>query len=353
AYEALKNIAETNDFELMVTDRQGLPFYKNLLQRRMGFVTGALIFILALYLLSSFVWFINITGNHNVSKNRILLTAARHGVYQGAAKWKFSRTEVENAMLRDIAELSYVQLDISGVKANIKVVEKILPHTDITGPCHMIAAKDGVVEDVLVLEGEANTKPGTVVARGDILISGIIFPKVETNEAGKPDENTEPYEVRARGMVKARVWYEGYGECRLRTDKKVYTGRKQNVIYLETPWHNFLLKGVREANYKFYVSRVKRTAFTTPAGKFGFYRIKMMEQAVKTAEYSETQAVDIARDRAMNNLARKMKEPQKITDSRVEILSSPSDPILRVKVGVETIEDIAEAKPIQTAENGN
>lgn len=353
AYEALKNIAEGNDFEITVTERQGLPFYKNLVKRRLGFVVGALIFIMALYLMSSFIWFVNISGNHNVSKNRIMLTAAKYGVYQGAAKWHFTRSEVESAMMRDIAELSYVQIDISGVRANIKVVEKILPRKDITGPCHMVAQKDGVVEDVLVLEGEANTSPGKVVGKGDILISGVIFPKVEVDEAGKPEENTEAYEVRARGVVKARVWYEGYGECRIRNEKKVDTGRKNTVLYLETPWRNFLLKGAREANYPLYTSKTSRTTFSTPVGKFGFYRIKIKEQAIHSTEHSEEQAVEIARNRAMQVLTKKMGEAQKITDSRVDILSSPSDPILRVKVGVETIEDIAEALPIQSSRNGN
>lgn len=355
AYDALKGIADDNDFQLDVTERQGLPFYKNLLKRRIGFVTGALIFILALYLMSSFIWFVNISGNQKVSKNRIMLTAAKYGVYQGAAKWNFSRTEVESAMLRDIAELSYVELDISGVKANIKVVEKILPRSDITGPCHMVASKDGVVEDVLVLEGEANTSPGKVVGKGDILISGIVFPKIRAeepetefnNEAGISNENNEAYKVRARGIVKARVWYEGYGECRLRSEKKVFTGRKKLVLYLETPWRNFLIKGAREASYPLYSSEAKRTSINTQLGKFGFYRVKLREQVIQATEHSEQEAVEIARNRAMKILTKKMGDTQKITDSRVDILSSPSDPILRVKVGVETVEDIAVALPIE------
>ncbi len=81
--------------------------------------------------------------------------------------------------------------------------------------------------------------------------------------------------------------------------------------------------------------------------------MKIKEQAIKTTEYSEEQAVEIARSRAMKILTERMKETQKITDSRVDILSSPSDPILRVKVGAETIENIAVAQPIQTGRNGN
>jgi similar to stage IV sporulation protein len=353
AYEALKNIAEDNNFELTVTDRAGLPFYKNLLKRRLGFIMGAIIFILALYLMSSFIWFVNVSGNNTVSKDRIMHAAAKYGVYQGAAKWHFSRSEVEKAMLRDIEELAYVQLDISGVKANVKVVEKILPRQDIIGPCHMVSLKDGVVVDVLVLEGQPNCTPGTVVGKGDILISGVVFPPAEAGESGTATSINEPYTVRARGMVKARVWYEGYGECKLRNEKKVYTGHKQTMLGLETPWRNFVLKGSRDSSYKIYSSDTYRRSWSTSAGKFGLYWVKRREQAVKTTEHSEAQAVELARDRAMKALTRQLGETQRITDSRVDVLSSPSDPILRVKVGVETIEDIAVAKPIESSINGN
>lgn len=353
AYEALQSIATEHNYDIAVLERQGLPFYKNLLKKRMGFVSGALIFILALYLMSSFVWFVDISGNHNVSKNRLLLTAAKYGVYQGAAKWNFSRTEVEKSILRDIGELAYVELDITGVRARIKVVEKIFPRSEITGPCHIVARTGGVVEDVLVLEGQASVRPGSIVARGDILISGIIFPEIKTAEAGETDNNNEAYEVRARGTVKARVWYEGYGECRVRTETKVFTGRKRTVVYLETPWRTFMLRGGRSYDYSHYAKKVRREVVNTPAGKFSLCRLQMQEQKIKAAEYSEPDAVDIARDRAMQVLNRKLGEAQKITDSRVDILSSPSDPILRVKVSVETIEDIAVAQPIQSGRNGN
>lgn len=88
--------------------------------------------------MSSFVWFVEVNGNKKMETSKIMLTAAKYGVYQGAAKWNFSRTEVEKAMRRDLAQLSYVKLDIHGVKARIEVVEKILPRKDIAGPCHLV-----------------------------------------------------------------------------------------------------------------------------------------------------------------------------------------------------------------------
>lgn len=354
--KALQSMSEENGYELDITEKQGLPFYHNLFRRRMGFFTGALIFILALYIMSSFIWFVEVCGNKKVEPSKILLTAAKHGVYQGAAKWNFSRIEVEEAMLRDLKELSYVKLDIRGVKARLQVVEKILPKTDISGPCHIVATRDGVIEEVLALEGQASVKTGDVVKKGDILISGVVFPEkspyIVTNEE-EEDEEPEPYTVRARGQVNARVWYEGYGECRLHEEKLVISGRRLSKMYIETPWKTVFVKGPREKNYDLYEQEIKKRIVKSPAGEFGFFRVELKEKIKKTRDFTEKEAVKIARERAMKTLSRKMGKNLKITESRVDILSRPSDPILRARISVETIEDIATSQPINISPNSN
>lgn len=356
--KALQSISEENNYELDVREKQGLPFYRNLFRRRMGFFTGALIFILALYIMSSFVWFVEVDGNKKVESSKILLTAAKHGVYQGAAKWNFSRIEAEEAMLRDLGELSYVKLDIRGVKARIQVVEKILPKTDISGPCHIVATRDGVIEEVLALDGQANVKPGDVVKKGDILISGVVFPEkspyiVSNDEEEKEEEQEEPYTVRARGQVKARVWHEGYGECRLHEEKLVLSGRKLRKIYIETPWKTFLVKGQREKTYNLYEQKIKKRIVKSPLGDFGFFQVELKEKIKKTRDFTEKEAVKLAQERAMKTLARKMGDNTKISESRVDILSRPSDPILRARISVEAIEDIATTQPINISPNSN
>ncbi len=354
--KALQSMSEENGYELDITEKQGLPFYRNLFRRRMGFFTGALIFILALYIMSSFVWFVEVYGNQKVEPSKILLTAAKHGVHQGAAKWNFSHIEVEEAMLRDIKEISYVKLDIRGVKARIQVVEKILPKTDISGPCHIVATRDGVIEEVLALDGQASVKPGDVVKKGDILISGVVLPTKSpyiVSSAEEQEEEPQPYMVRARGQVKARVWYEGYGECRLHEEKLVMSGRKLSKIYIETPWKTLFVKGPREKTYDFYEQEVNKRIVKSPAGEFGFFRVEMKEKIKETRDFTEKEAVKIARERAMKTLSKKMGKNLKITESRVDILSRPSDPILRARISVETIEDIAIAQPINIYPNSN
>ena len=353
-YEALKEIADENGFILVVTGKEGLPFFKKIAQRRLGFIVGGLIFVTALYLMSSFIWLIELSGNKNVKSNSIISTAARHGVYKGAAKWSFSRSEVEEAILRDISELTYVKLDIQGVKLNIQVVEKVFPGEEINGPCHMVASKDGVVEEILVLDGQASVKEGDVIAKGDILISGIVFPQKSPYVEQKEDAEEEaPYLLRARGKVKARVWYEGYGECKILTEKTVLSGREINKVLLETPWKEFILKGRRESGFPLSQQKVTGKKIKTPLGNFGIRRLVIEEQIKESIRYSESEAIEIAREKALEHLEARSGKAVDKKALKTEILSLPSDPVLRIKASMETIEDIAVARAIKTGENGN
>lgn len=344
-FNALQSISAEGGFELEATRRQGLPFFKQVLKRRMGFLAGALFFVAALYFLSSFIWFIEVSGNRVVGEERILDNARRLGVYSGVTKWSFSAREVEDALLRDISEISYVRINIKGVKARIEIVEKVLPTQEITGPCHIVAVRDGVVDDILVLNGQAAVKPGDVVVKGDILISGLLDPPsspyVPESEEEKINKKASP--VRARGSVMAQVWYEGYGECAMMSEKLVLTGEKSHMAYIEAPWRKLVIKKATEFAMSQNSTAVK--TFNTPWGECSLVLVTAMEQSVQREEHSENEAVNIARERALKNLAELLNTTQPFNDCRVEVLSSPSDPILRVKVAVEIIEDIGQPQP--------
>lgn len=346
-FSALKEIAEENGFELEVRHRRGLPFFRTIIRRRMAFIGGGALFIVAMYLLSSFVWSVDVGGNKTVSREKIIVAAARHGVYPGAAKWAFSRSEVERALLQEVDELSYVRLDLKGVKAHIKVVEKIVPLQDIDGPANIVAKKEGMIESVLVLDGQARVKNGDVVARGDILISGLVIPEQSPYVDPEEQVDMEPNLVKARGDVKARVWYQGYGECRLRDENRRWGKGKQNKFYLVIPGHTLSLKS-RDTDFPFYEQKVTTHIMRTPLGKIGFKRITRREIIKDIRVHSEKEALSTAKRKAWKDLRGNVSPGFKLVRSRVKMISSPSEPLIRVRIIAESIENIAVAQPINT-----
>jgi similar to stage IV sporulation protein len=349
AYEAVANIAADNGMQMEIIRLQGIPFWKKVIKERSGLLSGALLFILAIYLMSSFVWFIDVKNNLKVDNSTIMVTAAKHGLYRGAGKWSFSRREVEKAILVDLNLLSYVKVDIRGVKATIEVVEKILPGDEITGPCHIVAAKDGVVEEILLLEGQKNVEEGEAVTKGDILISGIKFYRPENIIQGGDEtegEEIQPETVRARGIVRARVWYEGYGECNRVSKKIIYTGGQNRQIMIKSPWKEFIVYGDKETGFQQFDQKIKSKEFKSPWGTFGWTNVVNKEKNTIITQISENEAVRIAREKAVENIKNKMNPGQHRQDLKNEIISSPSDPVLRCRVSIEVIEDIARAEPI-------
>lgn len=349
AYEAVANIAADNGMQMEIIRLQGIPFWKKVIKGRSGLLSGALLFILAIYLMSSFIWFIDVENNLKVDNSTIMVTAAKHGLYTGAGKWSFSRREVEKAMLVDLNQLSYVKVDIRGVKATIEVVEKILPGDEITGPCHIVAAKDGVVEEILLLEGQKNVEEGETVTKGDILISGIKFYQSENIiQVGDDNEGEEipPETVRARGIVRARVWYEGYGECNRVSKKTIYTGKQNRQIMIKSPWKEFIVYGDKETGFQQFDQKLKSKEFKSPWGAFGWTNVINKEKNTIVTQISENEAVRIAREKAVENIRNKMIPDQHRQDLKNEVISSPSDPILRCRVSIEVIEDIGRAEPI-------
>lgn len=341
-FTALQSISAEGGFELEATRRQGLPFFKQVLKRRMGFLAGAFFFVAALYFLSSFIWFVEVSGNRILDEERVLDNAHRLGVYRGAAKWSFSTRDVEDALLRNISEISYVRINVKGVKARIEIVEKVLPSQEITGPCHIVAVRDGVVDDILVLNGQAAVKSGDVVVKGDLLISGLLDPPsspyVPESKEEKMNKKAKP--VRARGSVLAKVWYEGYGECAMKAEKLVLTGQKSRTAYIQTPWRKLVIK--KGVEFAMAQSSTAIETLNTPWGECSLEVITAQEQSLRKEEHSENEAISIARERALKSLAGLLHTTQPFNDCRVEVLSSPSDPILRVKVAVELIEDIGQ-----------
>ena len=82
--------------------------------------------------------------------------------------------EIQAYVYREMPELAFVSIRIKGVRATVTAVEKdtpvpIVPREE---PCDLRAAKDAVVENVVVMFGRAAVQKGDVVHKGDLLVSG-------------------------------------------------------------------------------------------------------------------------------------------------------------------------------------
>ena len=233
SFRALRPLVRQTRCRLRIRQKVGLPFIKYRLRRRWGLAAGAVIFIAVLYLATSFVWHIRIVGTDRLEKEEILALVEQCGVRPGIWKGKIDLAALAEELPRRSSEIAWAALKLRGILLEIEIVEHLSEPVPDDRPADLVASRDGLVERVVVIEGRAAVKVGDTVSRGDLLIEGVV-----SLDQGilDPEEQPPPQEVRARGKVEARVWYEAREPLKLTGITKTATGCSSRVCYLR--WKN-------------------------------------------------------------------------------------------------------------------
>lgn len=224
-YKDIHRLARRSRCVPRVVRRTGLPFFLGKIKRRPTALLATMVVAVALLYLSGAVWSFQVSGADKVEPSKVLASAASAGLVTGARRNRVSTEAVEAAIMDQNPELAWVYVRFQGTLAVIEVVEKIRPTA--TGPGDVIAAKDGVIQSLLVLSGAPVVRIGQTVKAGDLLIAG--------NPSGAL--------TGARGSVTAMVWYEVYKEIPLLQAVARRTGRKIEMTVLQYGGNEFVLWG--------------------------------------------------------------------------------------------------------------
>lgn len=350
----LRHIARETRCRFKIGNRQGMPFVIERMKKRKMMVFGAIIFLALLYMLSSFVWFIEVDGNQKIAKEEILITAKQAGLAPGVVKWNIDPVVVERAIKDKLPTVAWTGVYIKGTKARIEIVEKKMPDGVEDGqPAHIVAKKAGLVKDILVLSGNPVVKEGDTVALGQVLISGEILPEenFEPSALGEPEPIEMPRFVHAKGIVKAKVWYEGYGEGQLVEVGQRASGRQIELICMKIAGKEIILKGPRKIPYEKY--QTEEQVKSIPSWRnislpVEVNIVQYMELVDYREERTRAQAHQLAEQKALKAIDEKLPEDAKVLEQRVErIETGQKEQLIRVRVFVEALEEIGVEKPFQ------
>lgn len=222
-FKKLRPILRAVHCRVKILDKRGFPFIAHRFRHRKMLLAGLVIFIIALYGLSSFIWAVEVEGAKKIDEQMLMEALDEYGVKKGIFKGHIDVRSIENRMMIRFPQLSWVSIQIKGTKAILRVVEAVEPPKPVgKEPCNIIAGKDGIIERMIVLEGQAVVKEGDTVQKGQLLVSGVI-----------EQPNTPAVLVHAMGQIMARTWYEGIALVSLEDFMWERTGRKAVCKYLK------------------------------------------------------------------------------------------------------------------------
>lgn len=344
SFRPLRHIARMANCRLRIHKKRGFPFLLHRLRRRRMLFVGAVIFCLVLYFLSSLIWTVEVSGTKQIPAAKVKDLAAELNLCPGKFRFQVQRQRVVEHLMRELPGLSYVEVEV-GPRSRVRVTEKVLPAPSV-GACHLVAAKEGVIESVLTLSGQPLVKEGEPVKKGQILISGKIFPPA-------PDQNSSELEplapkspprfVEAQGIVYARVWYRFYGEVPRQEIKEQVTGRMSRIYSLRIDEKEIIIAGPRQIPYDFYRMRKHHSKF--PCWRnlslpVEFVTIEVEEIKRLHVQHSFDEAVRIAAERARSRAAQGIPSGAKLVKRQYRVLGSGDDNPVQVVLTVETRESI-------------
>jgi similar to stage IV sporulation protein len=345
----IRPLVKISQSRVSVVGFSGWPFTLKRIKRRKMLIAGAVLFFIALNILTSYIWFVDVVGPQTVSSKRVKAIAGQKGLKPGASKHNVDMKAVESEIILTLPEVAWAGVSVAGTRAIIEVVEKTLPKKEDKSPANIIAAKDGVITEIITIAGQAAVKKGDTVKKGDVLIRGFTAEPIMATPGQTPIITLPSQFIRANGIVKARVWYESYGEAGVVRETYQRTGRQVVAVTMKVKEHELVLKHASTQPFPRYETEVlhkklqgwRNSGFAVESTINIFHEV-----AATTVEVTMEEARDDARGKALQAAQALVPETAQVLSRNIEILKTAEPGLVRVKVSVETIEDIGQTSSI-------
>lgn len=231
-YKRLRKPAKATGVRLKIIKKAGLPLLMHRYRKRSGILIGALLFLGILFIMSQFVWSIQVIGAVDLPESEIIIALNRVGVREGMLKSQLDVREAEHRMMLEVEQLSWIALNLRGTELHVEIRERVMPPDMVPQdlPCNIYASATAVIKKLEVLEGWAAVKVGDSVAKGDLLVSGINQPPAPPVDPKKPDEipQQEPArKVHAQATIVGETIHICQAEIQLKQKVRTRTGQSK------------------------------------------------------------------------------------------------------------------------------
>jgi similar to stage IV sporulation protein len=333
----LKPLLKETGCRVHIISKHGLPFFLTRVRKRYAFFGGFLAFVCMLFVLSNMIWTVEVVGTENISKVDVMQMADDIGIKQGKLTFLLDEpTQIQSKLLERLPEASWVGFQLKGTRAQIRIVEKVLPEEkELASPRNIIARKSAVIHYLFAEHGKPMVRKNDFVKKGDVLVSGLI---------GKEDE---PVAVAATGRVEGEVWYETEVVVPTIRTQNVYTGEKHRNIYIIAgDWE---IKVWGYGDLAFAKTEIKGESrilrWRDVYLPLGWKKEDIFSVETNQVKVTRHEAQEIAKDAAKRDILSKMDNNGYIKEEKVLHQRQENDKVY-IKMHIIAIEDIAAYEPI-------
>lgn len=318
-YITLKGFRELKPFlkktrtRVRIIERSGLPFKMHRYRKRKLFFAGICMCAICLFLLSRYIWNIEIVGNTSVTDAALLSYLEENGYGFGALKSGIDCTALEEQIRIDYSNIIWTSAQISGTKLTIQIKENLVTGEDETdtddSPRDIVADKDAVIESIVTRTGIPLVSAGTEVKKGDTLVSGCIE---ITDDSG---ESVNYHYVKSDADIYGYTTYEYSDSFSMSYTKNQYTGNttKRYAVALvgktiKLPWIKVSYSAYDKTTD--YMQLNPCSDFYLP---FTLYSDTYAEYEKVSLQYTKEEATELAKTHLLEYL-------EKLSEKDIQIL---------------------------------
>ena len=219
---AVVTLCEKKKIDIERIHASGIPRLLYKYRKRWGLAVGAVFATAIIFLSGQFLWDIRVTGNENVTYTEVVEALAKCGFSVGARLDELDIDSIETMTLLSSDKISWISINMMGTCADVQIREAALPNESTSSrPANIVATRDGQVEYLEIFSGVAAVGEGSVVRKGDLLISGV------------RDSIYGGYAVtRADGNVYAVTEREFSVEIPTEYDRKIVRKSEKSEVYI-------------------------------------------------------------------------------------------------------------------------
>lgn len=249
-FKRIKKITKSVKYKLRISKKVGIPFFIFKYKKRKILFLGITVLTCIIFVISGFIWNIEILGVDEEAKKIILQEIENKDIKIGIRKNKINKNEIINQIRLNRNEFSWIGIEVVGTNLKIRanLADEKPEIIEMNENCNIVATKKAKVTKIYVQNGTANVNIGDEVEEGDILINGYI----DGLYTGRRN-------VHALGEIKGEVSYKEISKIDLQKEKLKKTGRNEKRFCVKI--NNFEINFYKSiSNFKKYdtIETIKR-----------------------------------------------------------------------------------------------
>ena len=333
----LREACRARGIPLVTAASCGLPALLRRYRRRYGIFAGVLLFCGILFCSGRVVWSVRVDGNRTLSDSAVIERLARCGLSVGDRIGELDTAIVENRVLIESDDISWISINLSGTVARVELREAIpYEESEDYAAANLVAARSGTVELFEDVRGNIAVKIGDTVAEGELLVGGLY--QIPTGGFRY---------TCARGRVLARTQRSFETEIPFRYEKKTYTGEvlvEKYLIFFKKEVKFFGNTGNCEGSCD-TIDTVEY--WELPGGvtlPVGIRTVRHRVYATQTAQRTPEEAMELAYERLRWQMESEVPQGNLL---RKALSSELTDGAFILRCEAEYIEDIAQTQEIE------